>query len=55
MQTLYADTDTLDLVSCYMTKNLNAARVHNQQREEFVSQLHGYNWEADPLKLKPIR
>jgi hypothetical protein len=38
-----------------MTKNLNAARAHNEQRDQFVSQLHSYNWEADPLKLKSIR
>lgn len=38
-----------------MTKNLNAVKVHNEQREQFVSQIQGYNWETDNLKLKPIR
>lgn len=38
-----------------MTKNLNAAKAHNDQREQFVSHLHNYNWEVDSLKLKPIR
>jgi hypothetical protein len=38
-----------------MTKNLNAAKIHNDQRDQFVNQLHNYNWEADTLKLKPIR
>lgn len=43
------------MVSCYNAKNLNAAKAHNEQRDQFVNQLHNYNWETDPLKLKPIR
>jgi hypothetical protein len=43
------------MVSCYNAKNLNAAKVHNDQRDQFVNQLHNYNWETDPLKLKTIR
>ena len=54
-QTLYADVDNLDMVSCYNAKNLNAAKLHNEQREQFVNHLHNYNWETDTLKLKPIR
>jgi hypothetical protein len=38
-----------------MTKNLNAAKMHNEQRDQFVKQLHNYNWEADTLKLRAIR
>jgi hypothetical protein len=38
-----------------MTKNLNAAKLHNEQRDQFVAQLHTYNWETDPQKWRAIR
>jgi hypothetical protein len=44
MQTLYADTESLDLVSCFMNKNLNAAKEHNKKRDEFIANLNNYNW-----------
>ena len=34
---------------------MNAIKPHNQAREQFLSQLEGYNWNADPMRLKAIK
>ena len=52
---MYADTDLLDLVSCFMNKNLDAGKIHKDQRDTFVTAFQNYNWESDPLKLKGIK
>ena len=31
------------------------AKSHNQQRDEFVSQLKTYSWDVDPSRFKGIR
>ncbi len=36
---MYADVSWLDLVNCYMEKNLNAIKVHNDAREKFFERL----------------
>jgi len=38
-----------------MNKNLNAAKLHNDQRDVFLAQFTNYNWETDTLKLKNIK
>lgn len=55
IKTLFADTNTLDLVTCYMQKNINAAKPHNEARDKFISNLKDYNWQTDTQKLKPIQ
>lgn len=52
---MYADVANLDLVSCYMQKNMNAIKPHNQAREQFLAQLENYNWAQDPSRLKAIK
>ena len=52
---MYADVANLDLVSCYMQKNMNAIKPHNQAREQFLSQLENYNWNSDSMRLKAIK
>jgi hypothetical protein len=54
MQTLYTDTDNFDLVNCFMNRNINALKPHIEVRRAFEG-FESYNWEADPLRLKPIR
>lgn len=55
MKTLYADSATLDVVSCYMQKNMNAIKPHNDARDTFKGSYQNYNWNSDPMKLKPIK
>ena len=55
MKTLYADTNLLDLVSCFMNKNPQGEKPHKDQRDTFVAGFQNYNWEADSLKLKQYR
>ena len=38
-----------------MQKNMNAIKPHNDARDAFKSSYHNYNWNSDPLKLKPIK
>ena len=52
---MYADTDLLDLVSCFMNKNLDVGKIHKDQRDTFVTAFQNYTWESDPLKLKGIK
>lgn len=55
MQTLVADTNLLDLVSCFMNKNLAGEKPHKDQRDIIVAALQEYNWDNDSLKLKMIK
>ena len=45
----------LDLVSCFMNKNIVGEKPHKDQRDIIVAGMENYNWENDPLKLKLIR
>ena len=55
IQTLYADTNLLDLVSCFMNKNPQGEKPHKDPRDTLVAGFQNYNWETDPLKLKSIK
>lgn len=52
---MYADGSNLDLVSCYMQKNVNAVKKHNDARQIFTNSIREYNWATDPQRLKPIK
>lgn len=53
-QTLYADVSSLDLASCYLLKNLNSIKVHNDARQQFFGKLKNYDWSTDEMKLNSI-
>jgi hypothetical protein len=45
----------LDLVSCFMNKNVVGEKPHKDQRDTIVAALQDYNWENDHLKMKLIK
>lgn len=45
----------MDLVSCFMNKNVKVGKEHKDQRESFTTTMEHYDWNADHLKLKGIK